>query len=46
MDSRRTKGWFARAAVEVNSVATRRFWALFYALPTNIQELAVRSYRL
>jgi hypothetical protein len=30
----------------VKSVATRRFWALFQALPSDVQELAIRSYDL
>jgi hypothetical protein len=30
----------------VRSVATQRFWALFNALPSNVQELAIRSYQL
>jgi hypothetical protein len=30
----------------VNSVATRRFWDLFYALPSDIQTLAVKNYHL
>jgi len=30
----------------VNSVATRRFWALFHGLPSDVQELAIRSYEL
>jgi hypothetical protein len=30
----------------VNSVATRRFWALFHALPNDVQQLAVKNYRL
>jgi hypothetical protein len=30
----------------VKSVATRRFWALFQALPDEVQELAVQSYDL
>jgi len=28
------------------SVGTRRFWILFHALPAEIQELAVKNYRL
>jgi hypothetical protein len=34
------------AAPEVSSVATRRFWALFHALPEDIRELAVKNYQL
>ena len=34
------------AAAEVNSVASRRFWLLFNALPDDIQKLAVKNYRL
>ena len=34
------------AAAEVKSVATSRFWDLFHALPGEIQELAVKNYRL
>jgi hypothetical protein len=34
------------AAARVTSVATHRFWNLFYALPANVQALAVKSYRL
>jgi hypothetical protein len=30
----------------VKSVASHRFWDLFHALPTDIQELAVKNYRL
>jgi hypothetical protein len=30
----------------MNSVATRRFWDLFDALPRDIQNLAVKNYRL
>ncbi|MBL8294529.1 MAG: hypothetical protein JNN08_21975 [Bryobacterales bacterium] len=30
----------------MKSVATRRFWALFGALPSEVQELAIRSYDL
>ena len=30
----------------MNSVATRRFWALFQALPDDVQQLAVKNYRL
>jgi len=30
----------------VNSVATRRFWDLFSALPVEIQKLAVKNYHL
>jgi hypothetical protein len=30
----------------VNSVATRRFWELFFALPADVKELAVRNYDL
>ena len=28
----------------MKSVATRRFWARLHALPTDIQELAVKNY--
>jgi len=28
----------------VNSVATRRFWVLFQALPIDVKDLAIRSY--
>jgi hypothetical protein len=34
------------ATAEVKSVATRRFWSLFHALPADIQELAIKNYRL
>ncbi len=34
------------APVEMKSVATRRFWNLFHALPSGIQELAVKNYLL
>jgi len=34
------------ATAEVNSVATRRFWDLFHALPRDIQKVAVKNYRL
>lgn len=34
------------AAFKVNSVATRRFWAAFQALPGDVQELATKNYRL
>jgi len=34
------------AASEVKSVATRRFWDLFLALPADIQDLAAKNYRL
>jgi hypothetical protein len=30
----------------VKSVATRRFWGRFHALPAHVQELAVKNYRL
>jgi hypothetical protein len=30
----------------VNSAATRRFWELFQALPSEVQDLAVKNYRL
>jgi hypothetical protein len=30
----------------VNSVATRRFWELFFALPADVQELAAKNYDL
>ena len=32
------------AAAEVKSVATRRFWDLFNALPADVQDLAVKNY--
>jgi hypothetical protein len=34
------------AAAEVISVASRRFWDLFQALPPDIQKRAVKNYRL
>ena len=34
------------APAKVKSVATRRFWDLFYALPRDIQELALKNYGL
>jgi hypothetical protein len=34
------------AAAAVNSLATRRFWDLFYSLPRDVQKLAVKNYRL
>jgi hypothetical protein len=34
------------AAAEVKSVASRRFWDLFNALPADIQKLAVKNYHL
>ncbi len=30
----------------MNSVASRRFWGLFKALPDDVQKLAVKNYRL
>ena len=30
----------------MNSVATRRFWDLFHALPAEIQTLAIKNYHL
>jgi hypothetical protein len=30
----------------VKSTATRRFWELFQALPSEVQDLAVKNYRL
>jgi hypothetical protein len=30
----------------MKSVATRRFWVLFHALPADIQNVAVKNYRL
>jgi len=30
----------------VNSVATRRFWDLFNALPADVQSLALKAYQL
>jgi hypothetical protein len=30
----------------VKSVATRRFWELFGALPSDVQQLAIKNYRL
>ena len=34
------------AVPKVISVATRRFWDLFQALPPEVQNLAVKNYRL
>jgi len=34
------------AVLKLNSVATRRFWELFQALPPDVQKLAVRNYHL
>jgi hypothetical protein len=34
------------AAADVNSIATRRFWDLFHALPPEIQKLAVKNHKL
>jgi hypothetical protein len=34
------------ARAKVNSVASRRFWNLFDALPANVQALALKNYRL
>ena len=34
------------AAARVTSVATRRFWTLFQALPTEVQNLAIKNCRL
>jgi hypothetical protein len=33
-------------AARVKSVATRRFWELFEALPVEVQKLAVKNYHL
>jgi hypothetical protein len=30
----------------VKSIATRRFWSLLHALPGDVQELALKSYRV
>jgi hypothetical protein len=30
----------------VKSVATRRFWTLFRALPNDVQQVAIKNYRL
>jgi hypothetical protein len=30
----------------MKSVATRRFWTLYQALPVSVQDLAVKNYRL
>ena len=30
----------------LRSIATRRFWTLFHGLPSEVQELAVKTYRL
>ena len=34
------------ATASVKSVATQRFWELFQALPDEVQDLAVKNYRL
>ena len=34
------------AAGKVNSVATRRFWNLYQALPSDVQKLAIKNYHL
>lgn len=34
------------AVLKVKSVATRRFWELFHALPPHVQKLAVKNYNL
>ena len=34
------------AVSKVKSAATRRFWELFQALPSEVQDLAVKNYRL
>ncbi len=34
------------AAPNVTSVATRRFWELFFALPIDVQDLAIKNYQL
>jgi hypothetical protein len=34
------------AASKVKSAATRRFWELFQALPSEVQNLAVKNYQL
>jgi hypothetical protein len=34
------------AAGEMKSVATRRFWTLFRALPRDVQNLAIKNYNL
>ena len=34
------------AVSKVKSIATRRFWGLFQALPSEVQNLAVKNYRL
>ena len=34
------------AGNEVRSVATRRFWTLFHALPLSVQKLAAKNYGL
>jgi hypothetical protein len=34
------------AVSAVKSTATRRFWGLFQALPPEVQDLAVKNYRL
>ncbi|MBM3787123.1 MAG: hypothetical protein FJW30_22430 [Acidobacteria bacterium] len=30
----------------MTSLATRRFWTLYHALPNEVQELAIKNYRL
>jgi len=46
-ESESAKGLLPRVAVlKVKSVATRRFWELFQALPSDVQKLAVKNYRL
>jgi len=34
------------ATARVKSVATKRFWELFQAFPEEVQNLAVKNYRL
>jgi hypothetical protein len=34
------------ADATLNSVATRRFWDLFHKLPADVQDLAVKNYKL
>ena len=34
------------AAARLKSVATRRFWELFRALPSEVQSLAVKNYQV
>ena len=34
------------AVSKVKSIAARRFWGLFQALPSEVQNLAVKNYRL